>query len=693
MVLTTSHTISKSKTDEEKFDATTDNLRDSEYFTEYTVSKHDRFHHKPRRQELGRTTTRKAEEKKTSAMAKTAIAAKKNKSPFFSSEKFLNLFKKKKYKTSTKCTEKRKENDERTTEQRTVPAEIAELATKSRRNKRKLKKNFALEMQKRHAKSYKTLFSTKGKLAPKSSKDFTSHSGLDNDFHLPWGEVTLAYALPFTTDEPPTALLSAEPGRDFMGTAELERMLAQIKERAMFTIAHQPSPISEIITSTVTETTFDADPILRHYFPRNSTLKNLFSYYMKQKRSLNSTIAAMEAREDGNSLKSNVATTTCGFEAQLQKEIKELLHMIKCKLRCGLKCVKSTTKSLVHDAKAAIHKATEPKNNGKPAKKVKAHPLRGCSCKDTDLNMARNARNGTPKRYRLFRHRKTTTNVPVQQTLPVEDDYSMLKQFEHVLSKTHEDNVLKMVTTPKNLFSYKRNVNKVSKRNQETIEDFNLKENIRKLVDFDSIPDELDYDKDTSVGASRKEDYDPKIEALRINSSSTDSSSLEGLSKRLSYKEYVDGFKNYLNYVRDTTSSNFSNLVRYQAHRHHKVEDIGKFILDKIPNTVLQRNKRRFFDDSYGDDQDMSTKSDESWFKRHFYLFIDTGPPKKYHTVSSKRASETIQHKRGKKFPATAVNEFTTEETKDKIDGDINEILKFLDYTVHSLATLQVDGR
>lgn len=691
MVLTTSHTISKSKTDEEKFDETTENLRDSEYFTEYTVSKHDRFHHKPRRQEMGRTTTRKTEEKKALAMAMTPIAAKK-KNSFFSSEKLLNIFKKKKYKTPTKSTEKRKENELTTVQ--TIPVEISELTTNSRRCKRKQKKNFNLEMKKRYVKSYKTLFSTKGKLPPISSKEFPNYSGLEHQFHLPTNDVTLAYVPSFSTDTPSTGILSEEQSHEFMGTAELENMLAQIKEKAILTIASQPSPISEIITSTVTETTFEADPILRHYFPRSSTLKNPFSYYMKQKRSLNSTVAAMETRNDGNTLKSNVASSSCSFEDQLEKEIKELLQIIKRKICCGLKCAKSTTKGIINDAKVVIHKATAPKKNKN--KHAKANMLSVCSCKETNSS-TRNSRNGTTKRNRLFRHRKTTNNVEDKRTLPVDDDYSMLKGFEHVLSKSHEDNVMKMATTPHNVFSYKRNVNKVSKRNQETIEDLNLKENIRKLVDFDPIPDEPDYNKDTSFVSPRKEDYDPKIEAITIDSSSSDTTSLEGLSKRLSYKEYVDGFKNYLNYVRDTTSSNFSNLVRYQAHRHHKVEDIGKFILDKIPNAVPQmRNKRRFFDDSDGDDQDMSTKNDESWFKRHFYLFIETGPPKKYHTthtVSSKHASGTTRHKRGKKFPVTAVNEITTEETKAKTDGDINEILKFLDYTIHSLATLQVNGR
>lgn len=693
MVLTTSHTISKSKSDEKKIDETIDKLRDSEYFTEYTVNKHGRLHHKPRRQEMARTTTQKAEAKKALVSTKTPIAAKDNKSSFFSSEKFLNLFKKKKYKTPNKCTKKRKGQDGQATQRKIATVESSDLTTTSRRRKRR--RNYTLQVHKRYAKPYQALFSTRGKLPPKSSKEFPYHFGLNN--HFPKSEAKLAYELPFITETPSTAILLAEPTQEFIGTAELENMLAQIKERAILTLANQPPSISELITTTVTETTFEADPILRHYLPRSSTLRNLFSNYKKQKRNLNSTISALETRNSGSSFTSNVETSACSFEAQLQKEIKELLKIIKEKLFYGLKCVKSTTKQMVHEAKEYIHKATGPNKYFKGVKYSNGSKLQVCLCKNKnskttsgkDLAM-RNTRNSTTKKHRLFHHHKTTTNTPEQHSVTVDDDYSMLKRFEHVLSKSHENNVMKMVTTPNNVLSYKRNVNKVSKRNQETIEDLNLKENIRKLVDFDTIPDEPDYNKDTSIEAPKKEDDDTKAEALSIDASGADTTSLEGLSKRLSYKEYVDGFKNYLNYVRDTTSSNFSNLVRYQAHRHHKVEDIGKFILDKIPKAVPQmRDKRRFFDDSDGDDQDMSTKSDESWFKRHFYLFIDTGPPK---TVSPKHASVTIEHKRGKKTPATTVNDITTEEIKTKLDGDINEMLKILDYTVHSLDS-KVKGR
>lgn len=705
MVLTTSHTISKSKTDVEKFDETIDNLRDSEYFTEYTVNKHDRYHYKPRRQEMGRTTTQKAEAKKALVKAKTPSADRNHKNSFLSSEKFLNLFKKKKYNTPRKCTTKRKEKHGKVTERRIVSVENSDLTTKSRQSRSKRRRNFTFQMQKREVTAHKALFSTEGKLSQKSSKEFPYHSGLKYYFHLPTSEDKLADEVPFITETPSTAILLTEPDQEFIGTAELENMLIQIKNRAIFTITTQPPSIGEIITTTVTEASFEADPILKHYFPRCSTLKDFFLYNMKQKRTLNSTISALETRNDGSSFKSNVVTTACSFEAQLQKEIKDLLHLLKSKFCCGVNCVKSTTKQMVQDAKVAIHKATGPKKYFKGMKNAKGSKLQvsisnGTNSKITHENypIIRNTRNSTTKRNnRLFHHRKTTTDGPDQQTSTFDDDYSMLRRFEHVLSKSHEDNIKRLITTPNNVLSYKRNVNKVSKRNQETIEDLNLKENIRKLVDSDPIPDELDFNKDTIVGAPTIEDFDTTTEAAGIDSTSTSTTSLEGLSKRLSYKEYVDGFKNYLNYVRDTTSSNFSNLVRYQAHRHHKVEDIGKFILDKIPNAVPQmRNKRRFFDDSDGDDQDMSTKSDESWFKRHFYFFIDTDTPKKSHTthmVSPKHSREKIEHKRSKKSPVTGAKKITTEETITTLDVDYHEILKFLDYSIHNKDRQKTNGR
>lgn len=696
MVLTTSHTISKSKTDEKIFNEIIDSLRDSEYFTEYTVDKHDRLHRKPRRNEAARTTTQKEKEEKTLAMAKVPISAINNKKSFFSSEALLNLIKRKKYKTFKNNSTKRKEKSGKTTNQGIIPAETSDVTTKLSRSRRKRRRNFTLQMQKRYVTPFEKLYSTTSKLPPKSFKD-PYLSNLSHRIYFPMDEDKLGDEYALITNIPSTDMTYViDTSQDFVGTAEIENLLAQIKERAILTISNEVPSVSEYITTAVTETTFETDPTLRHYFSRASTLKNLFSYYQKQKRNLNSTIGALETREDGSNFKSNVFSSACCLEDHLQKEIKELLRSIKCKLCKGISCVKSSTKNLLHEAQLAIHQATEPNTSStktdKSTTKTTPHVYNDTDLKITTENnpTARNARNITSKEERLIHQRERITDVPDQPTSTVdEDDYSMLKRFEHILSKAHENNVLKMLTKPHNVLSYKQNVDKVSKRNQETIEDLNLKENIRKLVDSYPIPDELEDNNDRSFGTSRKEDYDEDTEESNVGASTASTTSLEGLSNRLSYKEYVDGFKNYLNYVRETTSSNFSNLVRYQAHRHHKVEDIGKFILDKIPSTVPQvRKKRRFFDDSDGDDQDMSTKSDESWFKRHFYLFIDTGPPKKYHTahtMTSKEARETTEHKSGRQTRASAVKEITKEESKAMLDNDIDEILKYLDNSVHSL--------
>lgn len=687
MVLTTSHTISKSKTDEETFDDTIDNIREFEYSTEYTVNKHDRFHHKPRRQEKGRTITQKTKQEKAVEITKTRTTAMNNKHAFFPTDKFLNLFKKKKFKTPKKFTKKREAKKRKTTDRNVMPNENTNYTTTSRRSRRKHTRNLAVHVQKRETKSSLSYFTKKGKLPPQSSGEFYYNSGFNYRYDHPASEVMLPYEISFITETPSTTVIPEEPSEESIGTAQLENILDQIKERALLMIANQPPSISEMITTTVTETTFEADPILGQYFP-TKTLKDLLLRYVKQKRSMNSTIPAMESRIDARSLKNDIITTACCLEAQLQKEIKELLNIVKAKLCCGAKQVKYTTEKAVYKAKEAIHKATSPKRCLKCSKTM-------CTCKTLTPNtpIIRNVRSSTTNKLGLFHYHKTTPNMTDQPTSSVDDDYSMLKLFEQVLSKTHEDNVRTVV--PIDIISYKRNMNKVSKRNQETIEDLNLKENMRKLSDSDPIPDEIDYNNGMRGGESKNEEIN--TEAMRIDLSTVDRTSLEGLSERISYKEYVDGFKNYLNYVRDTTKANFSNLVRYQAHRHHKVEDIGKFILKKIPNAVpLARNKRRFFDDSDGDDQDMSTKSDESWFKRHFYLFIDTAPPKKYHTaqtVSLKHMSEKTVKKRGKETPTTVRYESTADEVETLLEDDIEGMINPLDYTKPSPAAPKVNGR
>ncbi|XP_061727493.1 uncharacterized protein LOC133532730 [Cydia pomonella] len=75
-----------------------------------------------------------------------------------------------------------------------------------------------------------------------------------------------------------------------------------------------------------------------------------------------------------------------------------------------------------------------------------------------------------------------------------------------------------------------------------------------------------------------------------------DSRTYEVLSNKLSYKDFVDGFKYYLKFERDMARSNFSDIVRYEAHKHHNVDDIGKFILEKIPQVPVTESYNKPYD-------------------------------------------------------------------------------------------------
>ncbi|XP_048003064.1 uncharacterized protein LOC125239493 [Leguminivora glycinivorella] len=87
----------------------------------------------------------------------------------------------------------------------------------------------------------------------------------------------------------------------------------------------------------------------------------------------------------------------------------------------------------------------------------------------------------------------------------------------------------------------------------------------------------------TSVNRYNKQKWQISKTNFKKRESTPDNRAYEVLSNKMSYKDFVDGFKYYLNFERDMARSNFSDMVRYQAHKHHNVDDIGKFILEKIP--------------------------------------------------------------------------------------------------------------
>lgn len=429
---------------------------------------------------------------------------------------------------------------------------------------------------------------------------------------------------------------------DFLGTAQIEALLNDIKVKAVQMVAEQSPAITDMITNTVTETTFAADPILTHISTPGYALSTFISIdndtpYSKRtvnenaatELKLNDTVVIANTEPthhiSARSINEDVFTIAQTIEDMLQKELKKAYKKVKGKISPQLKQQKST-----------IKKETE-KTIKKIAQTCKKHsnttyttPMTTSSMK-TDRFKTKKHKESTLKQVRRApKHGKTDkakVKTSLASTRSTFDDYAMLTLYEQILTKTHEDNVMKMLSTPV-MLTKNRDHFRIFKRAPGTLARVTLKKNEQTIYDDQELPDDLlEY-------ASKS--TDPYIYSTESGAEDT---SYEGLSNKISYNDYVNGYKHYLKFQKDQGNQNFSNLVRYQAHIHHSVDDIGKFILNKIPQLPTNERLKRFFDDDTMDDQDISTKSDDSWFKKHFYLFIDNVPPRKFHT------SQTVELK------------------------------------------------
>ncbi|XP_063835625.1 uncharacterized protein LOC135084814 [Ostrinia nubilalis] len=433
---------------------------------------------------------------------------------------------------------------------------------------------------------------------------------------------------------------------DFLGTAQIEALLNDIKVKAVQMVAEQSPAITDIITNTVTETTFGADPILTHISTPGyalSTYISIDSDGVFSKRTASPTTAGPKANDTvvisntepthiigTRSINEDVYTIAQTIEDMLQRELKKVIKKVKGKVSPQLN-------EEIDHAKTTIKKETDKvlkkmtQSNSKQAPTAVTSPMSTPKAKTKARHSTKKKGNPakqvrrTPNRSKT--EKKKTSSASTSSTF---DDYVMLTLFEQILSKTHQDNVMKMLTTPPTIASQVRDYFKLHKRTPQPLPRVSLKENIQKLYDDVILPDDLqDY------GSKTTNPYNDNIPT----ESSSDDTSYEGLSNKISYNDYVNGYKHYLKFQKEQANQNFSNLVRYQAHRHHNVDDIGKFILNKIPQLPTGSRKKRFSDDDVMEDQDISTKSDDSWFKKHFYLFIDNGPPRKFHT------SQTVELK------------------------------------------------
>ncbi|XP_028157045.1 uncharacterized protein LOC114350432 [Ostrinia furnacalis] len=433
---------------------------------------------------------------------------------------------------------------------------------------------------------------------------------------------------------------------DFLGTAQIEALLNDIKVKAVQMVAEQSPAITDIITNTVTETTFGADPILTHISTPGyalSTYISIDSDGVFSKRTASPSTAGPKANDTvvisntepthiigTRSINEDVYTIAQTIEDMLQRELKKVIKKVKGKVSPQLNEEIDHAKTTIKkETDKALKKMTQ--SNSKQAPTAVTSPMSTPKAKTKARHSTKKKGNPgkqvrrTPNRSKT--EKKKTSSASTSSTF---DDYVMLTLFEQILSKTHQDNVMKMLTTPPTIASQVRDYFKLHKRTPQPLARVSLKENIHKLYDDVILPDDLqDY------GSKTTNPYNDNIPT----ESSSDDTSYEGLSNKISYNDYVNGYKHYLKFQKEQANQNFSNLVRYQAHRHHNVDDIGKFILNKIPQLPTGSRKKRFSDDDVMEDQDISTKSDDSWFKKHFYLFIDNGPPRKFHT------SQTVELK------------------------------------------------
>lgn len=456
----------------------------------------------------------------------------------------------------------------------------------------------------------------------------------------------------------------------YPGTADIEELLTGIKMKAIQTVVENGPSMVDIISNTVTEATFGAEhnwnkigatPFSRFHL---STLHvdNLFKKEIDGYPGSHHVVTRSVTNEP---------LSIANIEEMLHKEIKNIYH--KMKLKVAKETAKSkhnstststvitptststastttriTTTTPTPTTVASISNATPTDLHARSSKKTTTNSKTQKSGSTNQTKASQSPINTSTKPpqhhdkfceqeepFSITRLERDTTPADAKATEmePLNtDDYNMLNLYEQMLQKVQEDNVVKLIATanlPSNI--QKKERYRLSKRNPETLTDIELKESVRKFYnDGDLLPD---YEYLKTLSTPTPSEVDEKGYETML------STSYEDLSKKIAYEDFVNGYKHYLKFQQEKAKEdNFSAMVKYQAHRHHNVDDIGKYILDKIPqlpqesNTANVKRLKRFFEDMDMEDQEVSTKTDDSWFRKHFYIFLDYGPPKKFHT-------------------------------------------------------------
>ncbi|VVC96414.1 unnamed protein product, partial [Leptidea sinapis] len=405
-------------------------------------------------------------------------------------------------------------------------------------------------------------------------------------------------------------------------TDAIQALLNAIKEKSIEMMAEQMITDRSLITTSATEVAFNV------WSQLSATERN------KNKYSTGTTktyIILPTHYVKARSITSDTVKIAQNVENVLQSKLKKAYSKFLKKLSGDLKKEINSTKSTII---SKLNNSSKENKVSKTPPPLKHNPIKlnkkNCSQKIVQPNKITIVANKPLSN-------KSTSKA---HTIPIiGDDYSMLSVYEQILAKSLETNSFSMMTSPKfNILDDDDSENKkiLSKRNLEGQKELPLT-NIKVLSNNAYImPDMIDV---------KERDLFSKISASTTDNNkhytydTSEDTSFDGLSNKICYKDYVNGYKYYLKFLRNQEDNKFSNQVRYQAHRHHKVDDIGKFILNKIPQLPSTRSRRYFIEQDTLEDQDISTKSDETWFKKHFYLFIDKEPPKKFHnsqTVSLK---------------------------------------------------------
>ncbi|CAG5005666.1 unnamed protein product [Parnassius apollo] len=415
--------------------------------------------------------------------------------------------------------------------------------------------------------------------------------------------------------------------KDFSDTDEIEDLLNVMKMRAIQIIANKTPLVTDIVSSFGTETVFETVPSFKDIFSLGRTFStgNYIPINTYDVTKLPPTVKTIMAR---NIYKSPKQKTNVKREVVTNgKVLRKMYNNFKNQLSNE---IKESQTALKNETKYWANKFTDKHTINCKTKKNSASQLFGYEDYD-DLGSNQNR----DRKSNLKQGKSKQIAGNSTYTIPLKDnDYPMLSLYEKLLSKPHQNNLITMPTTES---IKKRNAvenHVIYNRNQNIFSYFEDKEKDigipYKVVDPMDEYDE--YENIQNEKPTKKFGPTPQKNKKPYGKTTT----FKDLADKLSYNDYVNGYKHYLKFQKEQGAQNYSNLVRYQAHRHHSVDDIGKFILNKLPQ-VPERHKRAFYDESETtEDLDISTKNEESWFKKHFYLFIDSGQPKKFHS------SETV---------------------------------------------------